>query len=72
MEIKAESLRFVVCATSDLLQDASFNAESWLMEKVSCGFRDTINGAILLGDGVGKPLGFMNPHSGIRGPNAGP
>ena len=65
LEIKAESSRFVVCATSDLLQDASFNVESWLLEKVSRGFRDTINGAILLGDGVGKPLGFLSPHAGI-------
>ena len=35
------------------------------MEKVSRGMRETINGAILLGDGIGKPLGFLNPLGGI-------
>jgi HK97 family phage major capsid protein len=45
-------LRFVVCATSDLLVDASFNVETWLLDKVSRGFRATIIAAILLGDGV--------------------
>ena len=65
LEINAESLRFVQCATSDLLQDASFDVEAWLMEKVSRGMPDTINGAILLGDGIGKPFGFLNPLSGI-------
>jgi HK97 family phage major capsid protein len=42
MEIKAETLRFVACATSDLLQDASFNVEAWLFRKVSEGFRRVI------------------------------
>jgi hypothetical protein len=65
LEIKAESMRYVVCATSDLLQDAAFNVESWLLDKVSEGFRMTLNAAILLGDGVGKPLGLLNPPSGI-------
>jgi hypothetical protein len=52
LEIKPESLRFVVCATSDLLVDASFNVETWLLDKVSRGFRATIIAAILLSDGV--------------------
>ena len=43
----------------------AFNVESWLMEKVSRGMRETLNGAILLGDGIGKPLGFLNPQAGI-------
>ena len=47
-----------------VLQDASFNVER-LLEIVSRGFRDTINGAILLVDGVGKPLGFLNRQAGI-------
>jgi hypothetical protein len=55
----------VQCATSDLLQDAAFNVETWLMDKVSQGFRNTINAAILAGDGVGKPLGILHPNSGI-------
>src|SRR5262249_55334086 len=65
LEIRAESFRFVQCATSDLLQDAAFNVEQWLIDKVSRGMRETINLSILLGDGVGKPMGFMHPQSGI-------
>jgi hypothetical protein len=65
LEIKPESLRYTVCATSDLLADASFNVESWILDKVSRGFRATINAAILLGDGIGKPFGLLNPNSGI-------
>jgi HK97 family phage major capsid protein len=65
MEIKCETIRYIECATSDLLQDAAFNVERWLFQKVSEGFRNTINAAILLGDGVGKPLGFLAPHAGI-------
>lgn len=56
LEIKPESLRFVVCATSDLLVDASFNVETWLLDKVSRGFRATIIAASLQGDGVGSSL----------------
>lgn len=52
MDLKPETLRYVVCATSDLLADASFDVESWIMRRVSEGFRATINAAILLGDGV--------------------
>lgn len=65
LEVKAEPLRFVVCATSDLLADASFDVETWLMEKVSRGFRDAINNAIVVGDGIGKPMGLLHPASGI-------
>src|SRR5262245_57196320 len=35
LEMKAESLRYIVCAGSDLLQDAAFNIEAWIMRKVS-------------------------------------
>jgi hypothetical protein len=38
LEIKAEVIRYVVCATSDLLQDAAFDVEAWLFDKVSRGF----------------------------------
>jgi HK97 family phage major capsid protein len=65
LEIKAEPIRFVTCATSDLLQDAAFDVESWLFKKVSDGMRATINQAVLIGDGLGKPLGILNPNSGI-------
>jgi HK97 family phage major capsid protein len=65
MEVKSESLRFIGCATNDLLQDASFPIESWIMRKADLGFRQAISAAILLGDGIGKPLGLLNPHSGV-------
>ena len=65
LDIKAETLRYVVCATSDLLQDSVFDVESWLFRRVSECMRATINAAVLLGDGVGKPMGLLNPNSGI-------
>jgi HK97 family phage major capsid protein len=65
LEIKVETLRYVVCATSDLLQDSSFNVEAWILQKASQGFRDAISSAIMTGDGIGRPLGILNPRSGI-------
>jgi HK97 family phage major capsid protein len=65
LEIKAETLRHIVCAGSDLIQDANFNIEQWVLQKVSQGFRNTLNNAIMVGDGLGKPMGILNPHAGI-------
>jgi HK97 family phage major capsid protein len=65
LEKKAETIRFVACATSDLLEDASFNVDQWLLQKVSEGMRATINEALFIGDGVGRPMGLLNPRSGI-------
>jgi HK97 family phage major capsid protein len=65
LEIKAEEIRHVVCATSDLIQDASFPIERWILDKVSRGFRDLISKSIMVGDGVGKPVGLLNPAAGI-------
>jgi HK97 family phage major capsid protein len=65
LTIKPETLRFVACATRDLIEDASMNFESWLMGKISDGMGATINNTLILGDGVGKPMGIMNPRSGI-------
>src|SRR5262249_29450823 len=65
LEIKAESLRFVVCVGGDLLQDAAFNLEMWILRKVSDGFRNTISSSIIAGDGIGKPSGLLHPNSGI-------
>jgi HK97 family phage major capsid protein len=65
LEVKAETIRFVQCVNSDLLADASFNVESWMTQKVSDGMRITINDAIIAGDGLGKPMGLLNPQSGI-------
>jgi HK97 family phage major capsid protein len=65
LEVKCETLRFVVCAGSDLLQDASFNIESWILTKASQGFRNTINRAVMVGSGIGMPIGILNPNAGI-------
>jgi HK97 family phage major capsid protein len=65
MEIKAESLRFIVCVGGDLLQDAAFNLENWILRKVSDAFRVSISNSIIAGDGLGKPLGFLNPAAGV-------
>lgn len=66
LEIKPETLRYIVCATRDLLEDASTNVEAWMIRKVNDAFRRTISDAVLAGDGVGKPLGILNPSSGIQ------
>ena len=65
LEIKPETIRFIVCATRDLIEDASINVENWILQKVSDGMRGTINNTLLLGDGVGKPMGVLNTRSGI-------
>lgn len=65
LEIKPETLRYIVCATRDILEDASMNVESWMINKVQRAFRATISAAIINGDGIGKPMGLLNPMSGI-------
>jgi len=65
MEIKAESLRFIVCVGGDLLQDASFPLESWILRKVADAFRVSISNSIIGGSGLGMPLGLLNPNAGI-------
>src|SRR5262249_11243104 len=65
LEIKCETIRYIVCAGSDLLQDAAFNIEAWIIRKAGEGFRRTINNAIIAGSGVGMPIGILNPNSGI-------
>jgi len=59
VEIKPESLRYIVCTSRDLLEDANVNVESWLLGKVNRAFRNQISTAIVSGDGVGKPLGIL-------------
>src|SRR5262249_48485150 len=65
IEIKPETIRFIVCAGADLLADSAINIESWLLRKVSDAIRVTINNAVVAGDGLGKPLGFLSPNAGI-------
>jgi len=66
LELKPETLRYIVCATRDILEDASINIESWMLDKVNRAFRRTISTALISGDGVGKPVGILNPNAGIQ------
>jgi HK97 family phage major capsid protein len=59
VEIKPESLRYIVCTSRDLLEDASVNIESWLLQKVNRAYRNQISAAVITGDGIGKPLGIL-------------
>jgi HK97 family phage major capsid protein len=65
LEIRPETLRFVLCTSRDILEDASVDMEAWMLGKVNFAFRNTISNAIMVGDGVGKPLGILHPSSGI-------
>lgn len=65
IELKPEPLRCRICATSDLLEDASFSVETWLSGKVSRAFRAVLAAAFICGDGLGKPMGILSPKSGI-------
>ena len=65
LEIKPEPLRYIICASRDLLEDASVDIEAWLLRKVALAGSATVSGAVIAGDGEGKPLGILNPKSGI-------
>jgi HK97 family phage major capsid protein len=65
VEFKPETLRYIVCSSRDILEDASVDVESWMLAKVNWAFRNTVSTAILTGDGIGKPLGILNPAAGI-------
>jgi HK97 family phage major capsid protein len=56
-------------ATQRLLDDASFNAEQWLGEKVSSKMLRKENTAYTVGTGTGQPRGFMTYADGdsVRG-----
>lgn len=51
-------------ATQKILDDAMFNPEAWLAEKVSDNFRRTEANAFVVGDGVNKPRGFLSYAAG--------
>jgi HK97 family phage major capsid protein len=65
LEVKVEPLRYMVCVTRDLLADALFPVESWILGKVADAFRRTINNTIIAGGGVGKPIGILTSQAGI-------
>ncbi|MBV9531681.1 MAG: phage major capsid protein, partial [Bradyrhizobium sp.] len=72
LEIKLQALRYVVCASSDVVEDASIDLEPWILGKATGAFRAAISNAIVAGDGVGKPLGILSPNSGIPICDVGP
>ncbi len=47
-------------ATQKLLDDAAWNAEQWLSEKVADKFARTENAAFVSGTGAGQPTGFVS------------
>jgi len=65
LEIKPESLRYIVCATRELLEDSGVNLEQWMLSKAARAFGTQISSAVLSGDGFGKPMGILNPAAGI-------
>ena len=65
LEIKPETLRYIACASRDLLEDASISIEQWLLGKVNRAFRNTVSNAIMVGSGFGMPQGILTPTSGI-------
>lgn len=54
-----------VCTTRDFLEDAATDPVAWIRDKIDTGLSATINNALIVGDGVSKPLGLLHPRSGI-------
>lgn len=65
LEIKAETLRYSLCASRDLIEDADIDIESWMLGKVRDAFRRTLSQAFMLGDGNGKPQGILTVGAGL-------
>lgn len=71
LEIKPETLRYILCASRDILEDASVDIEAWAFGKVQRAFRNTVSNALISGSGVGMPIGILNPAAGIPICNTG-
>jgi HK97 family phage major capsid protein len=56
--------------TQKLLDDSLVDLESWLAEKVSTKFARKENAAFVVGDGVGKPRGFLTYPAGTTLPGS--
>jgi HK97 family phage major capsid protein len=65
VEIRAETLRHIVCASSDVLEDAALDLEQWVLRKVSNAMRVIISQAVMTGSGIGMPLGILHPTAGV-------
>lgn len=46
-------------ATQSLLDDAAVDVESWIAEEVQQAFAEQESAAFVVGDGIGRPKGFM-------------
>jgi HK97 family phage major capsid protein len=65
IEIKPEPLRFTLCMTNELAEDASFPIENHVVQKVAQAYRTEISRATILGTGAGLPLGLLSPRGGV-------
>ena len=65
VEIKPEPLRYVLCSSRDIIDDAAVDIEQWLFRKVSNAVTRTVSSAMVTGTGVGKPQGILHGSSGI-------
>jgi HK97 family phage major capsid protein len=66
LEIKPETLRFAICWTRDVLENAEINIEQWLTAKAARAFSIMISGAVLNGTGRGMPLGILRGGFGVE------
>lgn len=57
-------------ATQKLLDDAAWDPEAWLAAKIADKFARTENNAFVIGDGVGKPKGFLSENTITDASNA--
>lgn len=64
VRIPVHELQASPLATQKLLDDAAFNVEAWLAAKVAEKFGRDEATAFVLGNGFGKPMGFMAYASG--------
>lgn len=65
LEFKPESLRYIICSSRDLIEDAAVDVEAWMIQKVNRAFVNTVSTAVMTGDGIGKPQGILHPAAGI-------
>lgn len=62
--LDAHKLHVAIKVTEELLYDNAFNLESYILNAFSKALSNAEEDAFLNGDGVGKPLGVLNPTGG--------
>lgn len=62
--LDAHKLHVAIKVTEELLYDNSFNLENYILNAFSKALSNAEEDAFLNGDGVGKPLGVLNPTGG--------